>query len=51
MFCEEQKLKDHVDMEPFYEMEESIDGSSTSSYLIRVIKKKNFFRKNLKFRR
>uniref|UniRef100_A0A915E5Y7 Phosphorylase b kinase regulatory subunit n=1 Tax=Ditylenchus dipsaci TaxID=166011 RepID=A0A915E5Y7_9BILA len=37
VFCEERRIRDRVDMTPFYELDESAIGSSTSSYLIRVV--------------
>lgn len=36
LFCEERRIRDRVDMSPFYEIDDGT-GSSTSSYLIRVV--------------
>lgn len=35
-FCEERRIKDRVDMSPFYATDDDPAGPSTSSYLIKV---------------
>ncbi|KAI1726354.1 putative phosphorylase b kinase regulatory subunit beta [Ditylenchus destructor] len=49
MFCEERRIKDRVDMTPFYELgDETTIGNSTSSYLIRVVVDKLLKDSNIK---
>lgn len=45
LFCEERRIKDRVDMNPFYATDDDPAGSPTSSYLIRVV----FFNKKEKY--
>uniref|UniRef100_A0A914GR47 Phosphorylase b kinase regulatory subunit n=1 Tax=Globodera rostochiensis TaxID=31243 RepID=A0A914GR47_GLORO len=37
MFCEERRIKDRVDMAPFYAIDDDPSAASTSSYLIRIV--------------
>ncbi|KAL3119137.1 hypothetical protein niasHT_003920 [Heterodera trifolii] len=37
MFCEERRVKDRVDMTPFYAIDDDPSAPSTSSYLIRIV--------------